>query len=106
MPYQGHEDWDFWIALGVLKINFYHLNKVTFKYFVSSTSMIRSFSDEMVSLNQDYIVKKYSKLYYKIYSENRTLLEQAQKQNAINLKSEKFVINSFTKMFFGITFFK
>lgn len=68
MPYQGHEDWEFWIALGILNINFYHLNQITFKYFVSSGSMIRSFNEEMLLVNQDYIIQKYSRLYHKYYS--------------------------------------
>lgn len=113
MPYQGHEDWEFWIALGIIDVNFHHLNKITFKYFISSDSMIRTFTDQMEELNQDYIVKKYSKLYHKIYSENLFLLEETQKQfdiakkqYTINMKSEKFVINNFTKKFLGFEFFK
>jgi glycosyltransferase involved in cell wall biosynthesis len=68
MPYQGHEDWEFWIALGVLNVNFYHLNEVTFKYFVSGKSMINSFNNEMLLLNQDYIMQKYSRLFHTHYS--------------------------------------
>lgn len=68
MPYQGHEDWEFWIALGVQNIKFYHLNKVTFKYFVSGNSMINSFNNEMLLLNQDYIMQKYSRLFHTHYS--------------------------------------
>jgi glycosyltransferase involved in cell wall biosynthesis len=68
LPYQGHEDWEFWIALGIINVNFYHLNQVTFKYFVSTRSMIKSFNNEMILLNQDYIFKKYSRLYHKYYS--------------------------------------
>jgi glycosyltransferase involved in cell wall biosynthesis len=102
MPYQGHEDWEFWIALGVLEVKFYHLNTITFKYYVSKNSMIRSFNDEMIVLNNDYIFKKYSKQYQKFYS----LYEKNEKQYLEDLKSEKFVINLFAKMFFGIKFFK
>jgi glycosyltransferase involved in cell wall biosynthesis len=67
MPYQGHEDWDFWITLASLDMIFQHLNQVTFKYFVSSKSMIRQFSKEMILLNQDYIVQKHARLYHKYY---------------------------------------
>lgn len=102
MPYQGFEDWEFWIALGVLNVRFHHLNMVTFKYCVSSNSMVRSFTNDMAVLNRDYIVKKYCKLYYRLFLEKRSLLEQTQTE----LKSEKFVFNSFTKMFFGFKFFK
>lgn len=68
MPYQGQEDWDFWIALGILNVNFYHLNLVTFNYFVNANSMIQSFSNEMILANRDYIVRKYSVLFHKHYS--------------------------------------
>lgn len=68
MPYQGHEDWELWIAFGVLNVNFHHLNQVSFKYFVSSRSMIRSFTNEMSLLNQEYIVRKYSRLFHNHYS--------------------------------------
>ncbi len=105
MPYQGHEDWEFWIALGVLNVTFYHLNKITFKYFVSKYSMIRSFTDTMEQLNNDYIFKKYNKQYQKSYREIYSLFEKNERRYFNNLKSEKFVINLFTNMFFGIKFF-
>lgn len=102
MPYQGHEDWELWVAFGTMNIMFYHLKKITFHYYVSENSMIRSFTQSMTESNQDYIVKKYSKLYHyqfcKSISENKELHEK--------MRSEKFVINLFTKMFFGFKFFK
>ncbi|MDI5887395.1 glycosyltransferase family 2 protein [Flavobacterium yafengii] len=102
MPYQGLEDWELWIAFGVINVNFFHLNKITFKYYLSENSMIRSFTNEMTLLSRDYIIKKYSKLYHchlsKSISENKVLYEK--------MKSKKFVINLFTKMFFGFKFFK
>ncbi|MES2239799.1 MAG: glycosyltransferase family A protein [Bacteroidota bacterium] len=106
MPFQGNEDWDFWIALGIINVNFYHLNQLTFKYFVSSKSMIHSFTNQMYESNKEYLVKKYCQLYYKLYIENTILLEQTCKAHIINLKSEKFIINSFLKMFFGFKLFK
>lgn len=101
MPYQGEEDWELWIALGKIKVNFQHLHKVTFKYFVNSKSMIRSFNNEMVKQNRNFIIKKHSDLYYNFY---KTLLNR-QYQNKINLKSEKFVIDLFFKTFFKFTIF-
>lgn len=109
MPHQGNEDWDFWIALGSLNVKFHHLKKVTFKYYVSKNSMIRSFNDEMILLNNDYVFNKHSKQYQKFYSDIYSLYEKNEKnekQYLENLKSEKFVINLFTKMFFGFKFFK
>jgi glycosyltransferase involved in cell wall biosynthesis len=106
MPYQGHEDWEFWIAFGILNTKFYHLNKITFKYFVSKSSMIRSFNKMMVDSNYGYISNKYSAEYQKFYRDIYVLFEKNEKQYMTNLKSEKFVINLFTKMFLGFEFFK
>lgn len=106
MPHQGHEDWEFWIALGVLNVKFHHLKKVTFKYSVSKNSMIRLFTNEMVLLNEDYIVKKHSSQYYRHYLDILLLSEKKDKDFSEKLKSEKFVINLFFKTFFGLTIFR
>lgn len=86
MPYQGHEDWEFWIALGVLNVKFHHLNKITFKYYVSKSSMIKSFTYEMVLLNQDYIVKKYCRQYHYYYLEGYSTLEGYKKKPLLAIK--------------------
>jgi hypothetical protein len=106
MPYQGHEDWEFWLALGNINVKFYHLNNITFKYFVSNSSMIRSFTNEMVVLNQDYIVKKYSKLFHDCYCKVVSRRNNVEVKVFSKLKSEKFVIDLFCKTFFGFTIFK
>jgi glycosyltransferase involved in cell wall biosynthesis len=105
MPYQGHEDWDFWIALGILNVKFQHLKKIAFKYYVSKNSMIRSFTDEMIVLNNEYIYIKYNKQYQKFYSDVYSLYEKNEKQYLENLKSEKFVIDLFCNTFFGFSIF-
>jgi len=102
MPFQGHEDWELWIAFGTINVPFYHLNKITFKYYVSENSMIRSFSKAMTESNKDYVVKKYSKLYHYQLCKAIFNNEDVQKK----LKSEKYVLNLFTKMFFKFKFFK
>lgn len=106
MPYQGHEDWDFWLSLGSHNVIFYNMHKVTFKYFVSKNSMIRSFTDDMLFLNQDYIVKKHSKSIHDEYvlaiaSSEKELLESQEK-----LKNKRYVLDLFFYTFFGFTFFK
>ena len=106
MPHQGHEDWEFWIALGVFNVKFHHLNRSTFRYFVSKYSMIRSFTDVMQQSNNDYIFKKYSKQYQKFYSDVYSLYEKNERQYKENLKSEKFVIDIFLETFFGFTVFE
>jgi glycosyltransferase involved in cell wall biosynthesis len=102
MPYQGHEDWEFWIALSNQKAVFFNLHEITFKYFVSNKSMIHSFTSNMVFLNQDYIVKKYSKLFHDEYMKV-ILLRNEEKRK---LKNKKFVLDLFCNTFFGFTIFK
>lgn len=106
MPHQGHEDWAFWVAFGVLKVKFFHLGKVTFKYYVSNTSMIRSFTNEMVEANQDYIVKKYSKQYHLEYCNAMSLAQSIEDKYESKLNSRKFIINLFAKKFFRFKVFK
>lgn len=105
MPYQGHEDWDFWIALGVLNVQFHHLNKITFRYYVSKKSMIRSFTEAMQQANNDYIFKKYSEQCQKHYLDLFLLYKKTETHHAAQLKSEKFVIDLFCKTFFGFSIF-
>lgn len=105
MPYQGNEDWEFWIALGVLNVKFHHLNKITFKYFVSKDSMIRSYTVEMMLLNYDHISKKYRNQYQKFYRDVCLSFEKNEMKYNNNLKSEKFVIDLFCSTFFGFSIF-
>ncbi|WP_395051078.1 glycosyltransferase [Flavobacterium sp.] len=105
MPHQGNEDWEFWVALGILNVRFQHLKKIVFKYYVSKDSMIRSFNDEMHELNNDYIFKKYSKQYQKHYRELYLKNQNIEEEHLKILKSEKFVIDLFCTTFFGFSVF-
>ncbi|WP_179348632.1 glycosyltransferase family 2 protein [Winogradskyella pacifica] len=77
LPHQGHEDWDFWLCIMKTDFEFMYLNKITFDYRVSGSSMIRSFSDNMALENINYIQQKHSELYIhayqKVYLENKYL---------------------------------
>lgn len=106
MPFQGHEDWEFWISLANVKTTFFNLHQVTFKYFVSNTSMIHSFTNNMVFLNQDYIVKKHSLLFHKEYKKNVQQLEWQRMDHLRKLKSRKFALDLFLKTFFRLSIFK
>lgn len=106
MPFQGHEDWDFWISFGILNVIFYHLNNVTFKYYVSKNSMIKSFTHEMVLLNQDYIVKKHSRLFHSHYSSLFYAEENVKIEFYKKFKSKKYVVDFLCNMFLGFTLFR
>ena len=106
MPHQGHEDWEFWVSLAGLKTKFHHLKKVTFKYYFSGKSMIRSFTDEMVLINQDYIIKKHSRLFHEHYCKIIWYPNTSNRQTYLKkLKSKKFVIDLFCKTIFGFKLF-
>ncbi|MCC8358515.1 glycosyltransferase family 2 protein [Salinimicrobium sediminilitoris] len=91
MPYQGHEDWDFWIALGIQNVRFYHLNQITFRYCVCGGSMINSFNREMLLLNQDYLVQKYSRVFHKYYSRLYSQNESFNSEQCKNKTSQDLV---------------
>jgi len=105
MPYQGHEDWEFWVALASLKVEFYHLQKITFKYYVSSSSMINSFTKDMVLENQDYIISKHSRLFHQHYRDSFKYRNKLKENLLAKLKSRKFVIDLICKTFFGFKIF-
>lgn len=105
MPYSGHEDWEFWVAIGNLDAKFYHLNKITFRYFVSNNSMIKSLTDKMQLQNSEYILKKHRDQCQKLYSELFFMYKNNEIKYINNLKSEKFVIDLFCSTFFGFSFF-
>lgn len=105
MPHQGNEDWELWLAFGVANVKFYHLKKVTFQYFVSKNSMIRSFSEKMIKDNQDYILKKYSTEYHSQYCKLISSIKKKENYVREKLKSKKVVMNLFTHMFFRFKIF-
>lgn len=76
MPHQGLEDWELWLRFSNNEVNFYYLNKITFDYRVSHNSMIRSFDVDMQNASREYIVTKYSQMYYNnyktIFKQNKT----------------------------------
>lgn len=89
MPNQGHEDWDLWLRVMTSNFSFHYINEITFDYRVSEDSMIRSFTDQMLEDNIDYIQRKHYKLYCekfrKLYDEHLYLIEK--KNNTSNFKS-------------------
>tara|TARA_R110000868_G_scaffold14457_5_gene67376 strand:- start:28396 stop:29235 length:840 start_codon:yes stop_codon:yes gene_type:complete len=105
MPFQGNEDWDFWIALGIENVRFYHLNQITFKYFVAKNSMIQSFTDKMHQLNNDYIYIKYNNEYQKNYKKLYSMNIKREEEYSQILKSKKFVIDLFCITFFKFSIF-
>lgn len=86
IPYQGNEDWDLWLAFGVHKVVFKHLEEITFDYRVTETSMIKSFNTEMFKENKDYIYNKYSELYFQYFNKTPEPLANNKKPLAAKIE--------------------
>lgn len=98
----GLEDWEFWIAIlkngGKVKC----LDEVGFYYRIRANSMARKINQEEISFSECYIVKKHIDFFMSNYDG----LNRSIKKIEHKLRSEKYVFNLFTKMFFRIKFFK
>jgi glycosyltransferase involved in cell wall biosynthesis len=98
----GLEDWEFWIAIlkngGEVKC----LDEIGFYYRIRANSMARGIKQDHIRFSEIYIAKKHIDFFILNYDG----LNKIRKSNLENLKSEKFVINLFTNMFFGFQLFK
>lgn len=98
----GLEDWEFWIAVLKKGGNVKCLEEVGFYYRIRENSMARKLSLEERIYLENYVAKKHIEFFIANYN----FLNKNRKNIEYKLGSEKFVINLFTKMFFGIKFFK
>ena len=99
---KGWEDWEFWIAVlkGGGKVK--RLDEVCFFYRVKEVSMAKSiFELDEIKL-KEYIFRKHIDFIITNYDTLMTI----NYTHFYNLKSEKFAVNLFTKMFFGFEIFK
>jgi glycosyltransferase involved in cell wall biosynthesis len=98
----GLEDWEFWIAIlkngGGVKC----LEEIGFYYRIKLNSMARGINQDHKHFSEIYVAKKHIDFFILNYDG----LNKIRKNNLENLKSEKFVMNLFTKMFFGFKIFK
>jgi hypothetical protein len=78
------------------------LAEVGFYYRIRQMSMARAISPEERDYTERYVHEKH----FQFYLSNYDLLNSNRKKMEYKLKSEKYVLNLFTKMFFGFKFFK
>lgn len=106
MPFQGFEDWDLWLRFGTLNVKFHHLEKVTFKYRLSETSMISSYTPDHYKQNIKYISKKYGQFYKDHYEKyyNRAMHHQTNPLRAIGFYFKLFMFKKLTKLGIGKKF--
>ena len=98
----GLEDWEFWIAILKNGGNVKCLEEVGFYYRIRENSMARMIDNKQRDYAERYVFQKHAE-FYKL---NYDFLNDKIKLIEYKLKSEKFVINLFAKMFFGFKFFK
>jgi len=98
----GLEDWEFWIAILKEGGNVKCIDYIGFYYRITAGSMVRSINQEERFFSEKYVAKKHLDFILKSYDD----LLKANNKFVYKLSSEKFVSNLFTKMFFGIKFFK
>ena len=106
MPFQGHEDWELWIAFGSIGVQFKYINNITFKYRVTSSSMIHSFSANMFEANNEFVFKKYAKYYHSQLEHTYNFNKSNELLFDMKLKSEKFVLKLFLNTIFRSQIFK
>lgn len=82
LPFQGHEDWEFWLRVITSKHEFLYMDMIAFDYRVDKQSMINSFDKDMMTKNTDYIKRKHFNLYMDAFSE--LLIENNNLKSAFN----------------------
>lgn len=104
----GWEDWEFWIAILKNGGNVKCLEEVGFYYRIKSNSMLKAINSENEVTILNYLSVKHADFFVKHYGSFKAMenqLMEVKKKNAVNLKSEKFIIDIFCKKFFGFTVF-
>ncbi|MBS4070981.1 MAG: glycosyltransferase family 2 protein [Algoriphagus sp.] len=72
MPFQGNEDWEFWINAYKNGFNFLYINKPSFYYRIRIDSMISSLENGFKSKhNHIFIINKHYDLYFRTYNDLR-----------------------------------
>lgn len=105
----GWEDWEFWISMlkngGLVK----KIESVQFFYRVKDVSMLKAMDAEKTRKTEEYLSVKHADFFVEQLGSFNSLLretERVKNNYEEKLKSKKFVINAFTKKFFGFTVFK
>ena len=105
----GWEDWEFWIALLKNGGEVEKLEYIGFYYRIKTDSMLKGMNSLQSKKMAEYVSVKHVNFFVKYYG-SFLELEQARKQVEASyeekLKSEKFVINTFTRRFFGFVLFR
>jgi glycosyltransferase involved in cell wall biosynthesis len=100
--FYGLEDWEFWISIlkngGDVKIIPY----IGFYYRITSNSMARKIKLKEREYSENYVIQKHAQF----FKTNYAVINNFKKNTEKKIKSEKFILNLFTKRFLGFYLFK
>lgn len=105
----GMEDWEFWIAILKEGGEVVKIDKVCFHYRIRKNSRNHKLNKMQIDDVQKYITLKHIDFYMDQFGSYPSLakkVEDIKLSFAYKLKSEKFIINLFTKRFLGFIIFK
>lgn len=61
MPFNGHEDWEFWLSSFISGFSFFYINEDLYFYRIVADSMMAKVSmDDKTKFNYEYIIKKHA----------------------------------------------
>lgn len=100
MPFQGQEDWDFWINSYIMGYRFEFIDEELFKYRINRKSMIASIIENKLEANQNYVLVKYKRDILKLV-EKGYCYQQFHENDQRNLlrASVKYFIKYFRSFF-------
>jgi glycosyltransferase involved in cell wall biosynthesis len=104
----GWEDWEFWIALLKNGGEVERIESIQFYYRIKKDSMLSVMNFEKSKKMAEYVSVKHADFFVKHYGSFHSLSQEivnVKSDYEEKLKSEKFIINTFTKKLFGFTFF-
>ena len=108
MPYQGLEDWEFWIGLLKNGEKIFKLETVGFYYRIKDSSRQADLNRNNKSHLFEYISIKHADFYVKQFGSFHELNQKILKKDSdflIKIQSKKFLIDALLHRFFGFTFF-
>jgi len=100
MPYNGNEDWEFWVHAFIKGFRFYHLDEQMYYYRIIANSMLANTQEkDKGNLNYQYITKKHSyqivKIFNQEYAYNKTYRSDYLTPLKSSFKYFKLYIKSF-----------
>ncbi|WP_186461877.1 glycosyltransferase family 2 protein [Mucilaginibacter pallidiroseus] len=101
MPYQGYEDWDFWLRCFFHDYRFQFINERSFYYRISSHSMIGKSGAEVFEETRNYLFLKYKNQIIKRFNQSYVYESMYINDHAKPLRSSLKYFAKFLKNWIG-----